>query len=976
MPFTRPNLTSPFPRPATPRITAPVRVSGGPGAPLAAVLGGTNFLARIWLSFDPPTAVLPTWIEVTGFVANNVTITINHGRADGLSDVNATTCSLTVDNSDGRWNPGNPNGAWYGLIHKGSWLKVDLLPGSGNLSDRFVGFITALPTAFEGQYASTVVTASDRYGKLTNIPTLLSAIEHEVLTDPNLAGNVKGYWNLHEAVGSPSFGDTSGAGARYLATTALGGVPLGTGFAAANAPGPGFDGLRVPTFNPPSPLQGTYLSGAITSPVGVWNFATTSYTGLMPTIEFWFQATTTGVDQPLICLVDPVGQYALTIFIHSSGFLEYDLLSTAFGNPAGAQTGGLALRGGVNDGAWHHAVMACSFAVNAGTFYYDTTSMVDGGAGSGWTLSSTSSAGGVPGNYGAAFTQLFVGAGYHITGGATVMTAGAANISDVAFYWSDMSKGGKIPNVTDHYAAGATGFLGESTDQRVARIARYAGVPIPLQTASAQVSGNNTTNFTTQIYNPGKGPWTNLSPGAHTCGAQAIAGRSALEVMREAARTEASPLFVDRSGYLALQPSTTRQNTSPAWTVDSRDLEKNTSLPDDFAYVLNQATITPNGQAAQTVVGAIGAASQAKYGIYTQGGQQSTASVSPIEAQSLGYSLIQQRADPPPRLAPVTVEAATLAGQAGYGNAWYDLVLATEISTAMRVTSMPSQAGGGNQDGIVEGWVETISAGQHTFAFSTSPVQGPTYQLDDVVLGRLDTAGSTLASGIGTATTIFQVSTTGSGTGAPTWTTNPADFPFDILVGAEQMTVTSIANLLASDGTFESGVAAWTSAGGSGSSSSAQAHSGTQSCLLTVAGTPASTTLRSSNALVFPNMTYSVTHWMFAAVGTPNVQVTIDWYTSGAAFISSSTSSSVAASAAWTTQTVTALAPPTAGLVRVGATMPGSPATGNGIYIDDVSLSPSALSQLFTVVRSVNGVVSAPAAGTAVNVATPLTLAY
>jgi hypothetical protein len=32
------------------------------------------------------------------------------------------------------------------------------------------------------------------------------------------------------------------------------------------------------------------------------------------------------------------------------------------------------------------------------------------------------------------------------------------------------------------------------------------------------------------------------------------------------------PLFVDRSGYLALQNSTIRQNTTPAWTVDAHYL--------------------------------------------------------------------------------------------------------------------------------------------------------------------------------------------------------------------------------------------------------------------------------------------------------------------------------------------------------------------------------------------------------------------
>lgn len=979
MAFARSNRTINIPRRAKSRPRRPVMVSGPASGTSAFVqeAGTWNFAARVWIAFDPPTAAAPNWIPISGYVETNRPISIGpHGRPDGLADVPATRMTLTLDNSDGRFSTANPSGPWYGRLHKGNWIKVEILPPSGIVSQRFVGFITDLPTGWQGQYATCQISATDRYEKLGVAPALVSSIQSEVLTDPNLIGNVKGYWNLHEATGSLTFGDTSGNGASHLAAQAFGGVQVGTGLGASNVPGPGFDGLRAVTFNPPSSSQGTYLSAAITSPVGVWNYGTPAYTGLFPTVEFWVQATTTGVDQPLVCLVDPTSQSAVTVYISgTTGALNMVVLPTIYGATFGAR-GGLIAQHSVTDGNWHHVIFAESYSSNGGNFYYNDTSIVDGGQRYLSSLSSSGGAVGIPGNYGSAYAQLIVGGGWMFPAGQVGFSVGAANISDVAFYWGDTRAGGAIANVVDHYGAGKTGNAGESTDQRVARVARYAGVPIPLQTISAQVWNNSSTKFTTQVYSPSKGGWTNLSPGSHSVGTQSVSGRGALDVMREAARTEGMPLYVDRAGYLALQPSTIRQNTLPAWTVSALDLEAGTEMPDNFAYVTNVATITPNGQAAQTVVGPLGAASQAKYGIYTNGGSQATASQNPIEAQSLGYSLIQLRADPPARLAPIVVEAATLATQPGYGPAWYDAVLATDVSTPMRVTDLPVQIGGGTSDVLVEGWSEVIVAGTHTFSFSSSSVQGPTYQLDDTVLGRLDTAGSTLVSGIGTATTTFQVSTTGSGSGAPTWTTNPSDFPFDILVGAEQMTVTGIANLLASDGTFEGSVAAWTSAGGSGSSSSAQAHSGTQSVLLTVVGTPASMTLRSSNATVFPGLTYSVTHWMLASVGTPNVQVTIDWYTSGAVFISSSTSSSVAASAAWTTQTVTALAPPTAGLVRVGATMPGSPATGNAIYVDDVSLSPSALSQLFTVVRSVNGVVSSPAAGTAVNVATPLTLAY
>jgi hypothetical protein len=68
---------------------------------------------------------------------------------------------------------------------------------------------------------------------------------------------------------------------------------------------------------------------------------------------------------------------------------------------------------------------------------------------------------------------------------------------------------------------------------------------------------------------------------------------------------------------------------------------------------------------------------------------------------------------------------------------------------------------------------------------------------DDPVYGRCDTDGSALYGGISETATTFQVQATASG--APLWTTNPADFPFDIQVkpqGApgrgERITVTGI----------------------------------------------------------------------------------------------------------------------------------------------------------------------------------------
>jgi hypothetical protein len=762
---------------------------------------GPNFGVRAWLAFDPPTSTSPTWVEITSFVEQENPIPINHGRGDGLSDVNASTCSLTVDNSDGRFSSANPAGAWYGQIHKGNWLKVEIVPPSGTTSSRFVGFVTSLPTQWSGQYVYGQITASDRFEKLGQNAPIVSMIQSEVLSDPNLAGNVQGYWNLHEAQGTLSFGDTSGKGSQYLRAVGLGGVPAGIGMGASNVAGPGFDGLRAVTFNPLTTTQGTYLTAPISPPPqGTYASPAGTYTGLAPTIEFWFQATTTGANQMLACFYDATARFAYSLYIDgATGLITHCGMNTNLRTAWIVHFPTNVDIRRVDDGRWHHVIWSVAAEHRNGDnlelsqhiVYLDgiLAQGVHGGIYLGIDGPNN------PGLSGGNFTQLFIGGGYDPNDpGALIL--GAANICEVAYSWADTSyANAAIPNCIDHYAAGTTGFLGESAGTRIARVARYAGIPIPTHSIAAPMVGASTYGMTITTYNPGTGPWTNLAAGAHLVGTQSMAGRKPLDVMQEAAHTEAMPLYEDRSGYLTLQPSTVRQNTSPAWSVNALELDPSTQVADDFAYTTNQMTVTPNGQAAQTVIGGAGSAgqlSQAKFGIYD--GSQATASVNPIEAQSLGLGLIQLRADPAPRLAPLALEVSTTALLPGYGNAWYDAVLATEISTPIRVTNAPPALGGTFVDVLVEGWTETITAGNHTFAFNVSPAQGPTYQLDDVVLGHIDTDGSTLAgSTLNTVALTFQVATTGAGTGSPLWTRAGADFPFDINIGGEQITISGIA---------------------------------------------------------------------------------------------------------------------------------------------------------------------------------------
>lgn len=89
------------------------------------------------------------------------------------------------------------------------------------------------------------------------------------------------------------------------------------------------------------------------------------------------------------------------------------------------------------------------------------------------------------------------------------------------------------------------------------------------------------------------------------------------------------------------------------------------------------------------------------------------------------------------------------------------------------------------------GFNETIQPFEYTVIANCQP-ESPWRigVLEDDALGRLDTDGSTLAASVTSTATALSVATTDAG--SPLWTVDGAEFPFDVMVGGELMTVTAI----------------------------------------------------------------------------------------------------------------------------------------------------------------------------------------
>lgn len=87
-----------------------------------------------------------TWTDITEYVYARDGIDISRGRDDESSDVEPTTCGMTLDNRDGRFSPRNPNGVYYGTFGRNSQIRVTVIEETPWLQIDQVTGTTLTPT--------------------------------------------------------------------------------------------------------------------------------------------------------------------------------------------------------------------------------------------------------------------------------------------------------------------------------------------------------------------------------------------------------------------------------------------------------------------------------------------------------------------------------------------------------------------------------------------------------------------------------------------------------------------------------------------------------------------------------------------------------------------------------------------------------------------------------------------------------------
>jgi hypothetical protein len=503
------------------------------------------------------------------------------------------------------------------------------------------------------------ITCTDLFKRLNRLPVLKSMLAEEILHQDvaSVTDFVSAYYPLTEPSGSLAAGDLSGRGSGALAVTQVG---------AGGALDFGTDGLAdtgdtAATFTPASGSAGKYLTGDLGA---VFQADSTTY---WQTVEFWIKTTTPS--RAILGMFESGLDHQIVYALNASGVPTIE--HTDSGGTLTVYTSGGA---SVTDGNWHHIV-------HDG---YPTKQLYVDGVASSFTSSVVDMV---------SLRSMHIG-GYR---GARLFNG---QIAHVAVTSVNGSIGATIS--PSHYQAATTGFSGEDADVRMARLARYAGIP------SVTILGSTHDAIASQ------------GPG----------GTGVVARMREVESTESGKLYAERDYYgLAYQSRDLRYNPDPSsevFTIPYADLEPGANYADDDQKLVNSVEASRPGGATQKVTAP---ASIQAFGEYPQ--QLDVIKTSDNSVLDAAYWLVSRYANPQPEMREVVIEAYTLAA--------YRDILDAEISSYFTVTSMPSQAPTSSVRATVEGYTETLKEQSHVIQFHTSAsATDSVWVLGDSTYGVLD----------------------------------------------------------------------------------------------------------------------------------------------------------------------------------------------------------------------------------------------
>jgi len=608
-----------------------------------------------------PNDPAPVWVDVTQWWRVSPAISITRGRQDEQGDVSPSKCTLTLDNSDGRFTAGNVNSPYYPNVKKGRRIRVSET-WDGTTYRRFTGYVDSWPVTWadaSATVADAAISASSRLARLAKGTELRSIVEEEYLQDDPAV-----YYTFGDAEGTTQAGNVSATTQPFCTAVQVG---SGGGITFGTATGPSTDGMTAAQFSPANQTNGFYMRALFPQPV-----ITATDTTLV--LEcFFLSSTANNQDLVRLNLANGLGTTSVLAIVGNK-------LRAASAPNLGANIYLLDSAASVNDGLTHHAMVTETLSGGnlTAVLYLDGVQVATS------TIAASSIAPrdqlAMGGSVGSGFGMLNgVLSHVAVTGGTTAITAARA---------------------LAHATSGLTGFSGERSDQRIDRLATYAGVP------AAEVATE--TGLSTSIVN------------------QVTNGKTALALMSDVVATESGVLFDARDGTLTFHGRGHRYGAATAMTLAGEILAIEPGLDDQG--LVNDITVNRD---AGVTVRIVDEASIDDYGLYRDTVTLLTTLDS--EVQDAASWKVGNGATPLVRIpvAQVDLGQATSSQRAA--------LLALEIGDRVTLANLPSQAPAASMDFFVEGYTEQISSALYQFAFNLSPAAlSGVWVLDSAVYSVLD----------------------------------------------------------------------------------------------------------------------------------------------------------------------------------------------------------------------------------------------
>lgn len=290
----------------------------------------TTLTFTVEAAFGADLTVAPaswSWTDITRYV--NGSIQVRRGRQIGATQTDAAQCDLRLNNTDSRFTPRHPLGAYYPNVNLNTPIRIKLNPGTGAVI-RFQGYMSSIAPywpAGNSEYAEVAISAKGVIWRLNQGRTLRSPLVRAIAGQFPLAA-----WALED-----------NSGASSAASLISGGRPLV------------LDGV---TLGNSSDLAGTTFTADLPAGARLIGICpTSSVTGFVG-VDVWFKAYTTSATATKVKLasINLMGDvYKVDLEIDNSTAYANGYLFTMYHGGSVDTSAASATALNPFDGQWHNA---------------------------------------------------------------------------------------------------------------------------------------------------------------------------------------------------------------------------------------------------------------------------------------------------------------------------------------------------------------------------------------------------------------------------------------------------------------------------------------------------------------------------------------------------------------------------------------------------------------------------------------------